>query len=401
MRILHRVHILGVCLALCCGPSTGSAGSSPKGEEVRSQPVLLEAAANLRRTRIAAGLSHSCALTQANGLKCWGGNGYGMLGDGTTTNRATAVRTSGLKSGVRSVGGGSAHTCALIKGGAVKCWGINNSGQLGDGTVSSHYTPKPVKTLRSGVVGLAVGNAHNCAIMEAGGVKCWGHNAAGQLGDGTNTNRFVPVAVKGLKSGVIALAASSFHTCALMRSGSVKCWGVNEHGELGDGTKTNRLTPVAVKGLRNVVAIASPSSYSHTCALTEGGGAFCWGMNTHGQLGDGTTTDRTKPVPVQGLSRNVKAIAPGGLHTCALLSSGAVRCWGYNLYGQLGDGSQDDRNVPGSVPGIDAVALAGGGFHTCALAKNGRAWCWGYNVGGQLGDGTMEDRTTPVRVKNF
>jgi hypothetical protein len=216
------------------------------------------------------------------------------------------------------------------------------------------------------------------------------------LGDGTTTSSSTPVAVSGL-SNAVAITAGTFHTCAVLSDGTARCWGNNHYGQLGDGTLTTRLTPVAVSGLSNAVAIAAAGIY-HTCAVLSDGTARCWGYNGDGQLGDGTTTWRPTPVAVSGLS-NAVAIALGSLHTCALLSDGTARCWGINTTGQLGDGTTTERHTPVAVSGLsNAVAIAAEGPDTCALLGDGTARCWGYNYSGQLGDGTTMDRYTPVAV---
>jgi alpha-tubulin suppressor-like RCC1 family protein len=209
-----------------------------------------------------------------------------------------------------------------------------------------------VSGLGSGVVAIAAGRYHTCALTAGGGVKCWGQNSYGQLGDGTTTDRTTPVDVSGLRSGVRAIAAGGFHTCALTTDGGVKCWGYNSLGQLGDGTTTSRTTPVDVSGLGSgVVAIAAGGR--HTCALTAGGGVKCWGQNFYGQLGDGTTTFRMTPVDISGLTSGVVAIAAGSWHTCALTTSGGVKCWGRNTYGQLGDGEFGYSPTP-----VDVVSSA-------------------------------------------
>jgi alpha-tubulin suppressor-like RCC1 family protein len=217
------------------------------------------------------------------------------------------------------------------------------------------------------IVKVAAGSAsaHACAVTSAGGAVCWGANFSGQLGDGTTTDRTVPVAVSGL-TNVAAMAVGSSQTCALTSEGSVSCWGYNADGQLGDGTTTNRSTPVAVNGLASeVTAIATGGL--HTCALTSGGGVLCWGDNEDGALGDGTTTNHPAPVAVSGLASRVTAIAAGAAHTCALSSGGGVSCWGYNFYGQLGDGTTTQRNAPVAVSGLPSViALAGGLPHLCS-----------------------------------
>jgi len=353
-------------------------------------------------TAMAAGIFHTCALTTAGGVKCWGWNGYGQLGDGSTTNRLTPVDVSGLASGVAAMAAGQHHTCALTPGGGVKCWGRNIYGQLGDGSTTNRLTPVAVSGLTSGVAAMAAGTNHTCALSTAGGVKCWGNNRIGQFGDGSTTNRLAPVDVSGLASGVTAIAAGGSHTCTLTAGGGVKCSGNNGNGRLGDGSTTNRLTPVDVSGLASGVT-AMAAGIFHTCALTTGGGVNCWGFNGLGQLGDGSTTGRLTPVDVSGLASGVIAISAGSNHTCALTTAGGVKCWGFNFVGQLGDGSTTGRLTPVDVSGLASgvTAIAAGGDHTCVLSTGGGVKCWGYNGNGELGDGSTTNRLTPVDVSGL
>ena len=344
-------------------------------------------------TRIAAGNVHACAIVAGGAVKCWGHNGYGRLGDGTETNRYRPVSVAGL-TGVTALTAGASHTCAIVTGGTVKCWGANDSGQLGDGTATNRYTPVIVAGL-TGVTALTAGYDSTCAIVTGGTVKCWGANDSGQLGDGTATNRYTPISVAGL-TGATAINAGAAHACALVTGGTVKCWGDNIVGQLGDGTATNRYTPVSVAGLTGATTINAGTA--HTCAIVTGGTVKCWGWNGNAQLGDGTTTNRHIPITVTGLT-GTTALAVGYNHTCALASGGTVKCWGYNGYGQLGDGTNSDRSTPVSVAGVaGATALTVGYRHTCALASGGTVKCWGDNDYGQLGDGTTTRWYTPVTV---
>lgn len=302
-------------------------------------------------TPLAAGGDHTCALTVSGSVECWGGNSSGQLGDGSTTNRLTPVDVVGLASGVRAIAAGYYHTCALTISGGVKCWGDNTYGQIGDGTTTNRLVPVDVSGLTSGVQAIAAGGTHTCAVTTSGGVKCWGRNWDGQLGDGTTTSCTTPVDVSGLTTGVVALAAGNFHTCALSTSGGVKCWGRNGSGQVGDGTMYNvRLTPVDVIGLTAGAQTIAAGGY-HTCAITAAGGDQCWGRNDSGQIGNGTTTSQAVPVDVVGLASGVVAITAGLNHTCALTSVGSAKCWGKNDNGQLGDGTTTDRLTPVEVVG--------------------------------------------------
>ncbi|ACL23604.1 RCC1 domain-containing protein [Chloroflexus aggregans] len=367
----------------------------------RSTPVAVSGLPS-EVTAIAAGDAHTCARMSSGEVWCWGGNNYGQLGDGSYTDSSTPVAVSGLPSGVTAIAAGGVHTCALTGSGGVRCWGANYSGQLGNGLTFGRSTPGAVSGLPSGVTAIAAGDYHTCALTGSGGVWCWGGNYSGQLGDGTTTARSTPVAVSGLPSGVETIAAGDYHTCALMSSGGVRCWGHNDRGQLGDGTTTARSTPVAVSGLPSgVTAIAA--GRLHTCARTSSGGVWCWGDNSDGQLGDGSFTDSSTPVAVSGLASGVETIAAGGWHTCALTGSGGVWCWGRNNSGQLGDGSTIYHITPVAVSGLPSgvTAIAAGGVHTCALTGSGGVWCWGGNFAGQLGDGTTTDRSTPVAVSGL
>lgn len=352
---------------------------------------------------IASGSYHNCALAPNGTVRCWGDNSAAQLGVGTNAARSAPVQVAGLGAGVQMVAAKGDFTCALTAAGAVKCWGINLNGQLGDGTTVLRRTPVAVAGLGSGVQAIAAANAHACALTSAGAVLCWGANSHGQLGDGTTTQRLTPVPVAGLGSGVHAISAGGDHTCAVTTGGAVFCWGANNVGQVGDGTIVERTTPVLVSGEGSgVQAIAL--GYYHSCALSTAGAVSCWGYNAVGALGDGTNGDashvRLTSVPVVGLASGVREIAAGYEHSCAATTAGAMLCWGWNVHGQLGDNTTTDRLTPVPVTGLSSgvVAMSGGVFHTCALGAAGAAYCWGANNLMQLGDGTTTERLTPVSV---
>ena len=351
---------------------------------------------------VSAGGEHTCVLTSSGGLKCWGYNWYGQLGDGTTTDRHTPVDVKGMASGVTAVLAGRSHTCALTSSGGLKCWGDNYYGQLGDGTTTHRHAPVDVKGMTSGVTAISAGFNHTCALTSSGKLKCWGWNFEGQLGDGTTTDGHTPVNVKGMASGVTAVSAGGGHTCALTSSGGLKCWGDNYYGQLGDDTTTDRHTPVNVKGMASGVT-AFTAGGCQTCALASSGGLKCWGDNNYGQLGDGTTTHRFTPVDVSGMTDGVADVSAKGDYTCALTSGGGLKCWGRNEYGNLGDGTTTAHSTPVDVSGITGgmTALSAGVWHTCAPTSSGGLKCWGDNYYGQLGDGTTIHRYTPVDVVEF
>ena len=363
-------------------------------------------------TMVALGNNHTCVLT-VGGVECWGYNAFGQVGDGTTTNRATPTGTYGLGSGVATLGSMEEdHGCAVTTDGGVTCWGLNNFGQLGsdttevcDGGTTYPCSTTPVKmmALASGITAVTAGTWHTCALTTAGGVKCWGHNFSGQLGDGQSCGMIcpTPVDVTGLESGVAAIDAGHLHTCALTTAGAVKCWGTNSNGQLGDGGSCGTgfcAEPVNVTGLSGgVVGISTGVHYA--CAVLTTGGATCWGYNFYGQLGDGTTTNRLTPVNVASLTSGVMTVVAGSRHTCATTIS-SVKCWGNNGSGQLGNGTTTNSFTPVDVDGLPSGAsmVALGHLHTCAVTVAAGVKCWGYNAFGQLGDGTATSRSTPAGV---
>jgi alpha-tubulin suppressor-like RCC1 family protein len=393
----HTCALLAGGVVNCWGDdSLGQLGDI--GAARRLTPALVSGQPSVKA--FATGGLHSCAVVGGGALVCWGANDSGQLGDGTMNQQTAPVAVSGSATGIAAVVAGSAHSCSLGVGGGVKCWGANANGQLGDTTTNQRSTPATVFGLSSGVRALASGDNHVCALTNAGGVKCWGQNTTGQLGDGTTTDRTAPVSVTGLTSGVIAIEAGASHTCALTTSNGVKCWGWNGFGQIGDNSMTERDTPVDVVGLSSGVSAIAVGQY-HSCALA-GGGVKCWGWNSFGQLGDNSINQRLTPVQVSGLTTGVSGIAAGNGHTCALTTTGSLKCWGDDTYGQLGDGAVSTQSmVPVNVVGVSGASLVGaGGSHTCARIAGGLA-CWGLNSNGQLGDGSVTQRPLAVDVSGL
>jgi alpha-tubulin suppressor-like RCC1 family protein len=318
----------------------------------------------------------------------------------TTTTTTTVPPTPG----VSAVAAGGRHSCALTPDGVVKCWGTLRFSLGGDTTADTSTTATTVTGLGPGVRAVATGLRHACAITSGGGVRCWGSNFNSQLGDGTGNDSLAPVDVAGLSSGVTAIAAGASHTCALTTGGVVKCWGAGYLGLPLDGSSYHFFpTPVDIVTLgTEVKAIAA--GYYHTCAVTSTGGLKCWGFGQWGQLGNGTA-DSPTPLDVVGMGSGVKAVALHRDQTCAVTSSGAVKCWGSNLHGQLGNGttSTGPNPVPVNVTGLGSgvTAITVGGSNSCALNATGTLKCWGpnwFSNNSPVGIPTPPPTLTPITV---
>ncbi len=354
---------------------------------------------------VSAGDRHTCGLTTSGNAYCWGLNEDGQLGDGTTTDKWTPVAVSGGLSFVAvSAGGGlyEGHSCGLATDGSAYCWGNNTNGQLGDGTWGGdRLTPVAVSGGLSFVEVSAGGEMHTCGVTDDGSAYCWGNNEWGQLGvGGSPWGSNLPWAVSG-GLRFAAVSAGAFYTCGVTDDGSAYCWGENWYGQLGDGSPTaSRLTPVAVLGGLRFAAVSAGKA--HSCGLTSAGKAYCWGSNGAGQLGDGTTTNRLTPVavyggPYGGLS--FATLSAGSSHNCGLTTGGSAYCWGNNSYGQRGDGTMTSSSIPAAVLGaLRFAAVSLGTGHSCGVTTGGSVYCWGFNLWGQLGDGTTSNSYIPVRV---
>ena len=389
------------------------------------------AAATTRVTpQVAIGVGHSCALRSDGTVWCWGSNGFGQLGDGTTTDRLHPVQVvlapgGAPLTGVTRISARFEHTCALLDDGTMRCWGAGSLGRLGDGGTADSAVPVTVVVAAGGaplsnITRIAAGGQHTCAVLGDGTVRCWGLNSSGELGIGTTGTSATPVlsptAVVGLDGagtlgGVSDVTAGQVHTCALLADEKARCWGFGGSGRLGDGTTTTSDRPVRV--LASGTEAASPvelggitalsAGGAHTCALTkpDAGTVRCWGSNGFGQTGDGGTTNLLNPyIGVSATaSGGISSVAAGTEHTCALYADDLVRCWGRGGAGQLGDGGTTNRSVPTLVGASSGtVQLAAGAVHTCAIMSDDTVRCWGSGGDGRLGDGETVQRTTPVTV---
>jgi alpha-tubulin suppressor-like RCC1 family protein len=370
---------------------TGAEASAPLDLATGEAGAAIDGQGAVKVTGIAAGGSHACAVVNSQ-VRCWGNNESGQLGDGTTLDAFAPVPVVGLPAGVTAVRTGIYRTCAIVENGA-RCWGTDGEcGELAARALTPRRQVAPVTVtgLESGVTDIAIGLKHTCAVVN-GGALCWGNNERSQVGDQGSKGQCMrsPVQVPGLASGVTAIVAGNAHTCALV-NGGVRCWGSNEEGQLGDNSTTERTVPVQVVGLETGVTALS-AGYASTCAVVNGA-ARCWGDNAEGELGDGTRTDSLVPVQVLTLTSNVSAIAAGSHFACAVVG-GAPRCWGLDPYGSM---YVFECNLqPVSIYWVEAgVRSIAAGFFTCAIVGEG-VKCWG---GGHLGDGAPTNRGLPVDV---
>lgn len=333
----------------------------------------------------AAGL-HTCALDADGTVRCWGANFGGVLGlPADDTPHATPALVAGV-AGATDLFVGLDQSCARVPSG-ITCWGRAG----GAATVA----------IMKDATQIASGLGHVCILDKAGAVRCWGENGYGQLGLGDGQGpQDAPVVVPALTK-VAQIAAAGFVTCARLAVGVPFCWGFNQYGHLGDGTKVDKASPVAVKGLSDVALLAVGDQ--HSCAGRSDGSTWCWGFNNSGQVGPGTQSYQAfEPLVVPGKGW-VSGLGLGELHTCRLVDTGAVDCWGSNTSGELGRGTMapDDYGGPNPAPVVglaDATRIVAGAYHTCALRTDHSVVCWGYNTDGELGDGTTETRCSPTPV---
>ncbi len=389
--------------------STTSTTSTSTTTTTTTLPPVAPTASALQASTVSAGGNHSCALVTGGDVNCWGDNSSGQLGNATFINSNVPVRVTGLDGvNVRAtaVSAGEAHSCALLVGGAVWCWGLNATGQLGNATIINSNVPVAVSGL-DGVANVATqvsaGAGHTCAVLSTGAINCWGSNETAQLGDNSTTNSNVPIAtsrIDGVTLRATQVSAGYLHTCAVLQSSAAMCWGRNTSGQLGINAATVQVnTPASVVTTAMSTAVASVSAgYLHTCAVLVSGAVWCWGSNSLGQLGiNSSVTKKITPTIVVGLDGIAVIsthVASATSHTCARIQSGGLRCWGYNFYGALGYGDTPSTRSPVTVIAASggspesASVVTTGGTHTCAVLTSGGVRCWGNNEFGQFGQGT-------------
>jgi len=362
---------------------------------------------------LSAGTSHACGVTVGGSSYCWGANAQGQLGDGSTTQ---ARQPSPLfASGLAPIAAGGEHSCGLNGSDAASCWGRNSDGQLGDSTLTSSIIPTPVARGLT-FASIEAGPEHTCAIRASGEAWCWGDNRCfwtptsdctnfyadpdgyGRLGDSTYSSRSYPSRVAG-GHAFVTVSPGPGHTCGVTGGGGAYCWGRNVNGKLGTGnTTTHANYPLLVVGGFSYDDISAGAQ--HTCAVETNGTGRCWGLNTSGQLGEGSNTNRLIPFTVSG-GHSFTQIVAGSIHSCGLTTTGQVYCWGSGANGRLGNGLTATSNVPVKVFGqrtYTSIALQGSGATTCAVATTGAVYCWGVGANGQLGNNTTADSAIPVRV---
>ena len=390
----------------CWGENEHGQGG-PDFTEVQVSPVPIEIEGTAEA--VVAGANHACALLAGGGVTCWGGADLGQLGDGTLAERGAGAAVPGI-AGASAVVAGRDHTCAVGEDGSLWCWGSNEHHQLAfvgdnpdDGCDSAEGIPASCVPLDidvgQAVTAAAAGVGHTCAVTSGGAVRCIGANDAGQLGGGGEefTDSDTPVEVR-IDGAVVAVAAGEAQSCALTAAHQAYCWGSNRSGQLAETAALITSSPTRVPGADGAVRLAAGAQ--HTCVELPGGQPACWGANDSGQLGDGTLQARSDPTPVTALAGDAVRIGPGEEHTCVINTAARVRCWGRNSHGELGPAAGGDLSLVAVTVdlGGDVGAVESGDEHACAVRTDGALYCWGSDSNGQLGNGPPET-TGPVLVE--
>jgi hypothetical protein len=384
--------LIAATVVIGCGASKADSGGDPQ----QTGAIAL-----------AAGGGFSCAILSGGAVRCWGRNSHGQLGNGSNQSSAVPVEVVGLTDAIE-ISAGASFACAIRADGTVWCWGDNREGELGDGTAVSSNVPVQVHSLAA-ASNITTGATHACVLTGiAGEAKCWGANNVSQLGSEPALQQgLTPLSVFAV-FGATSLGAGGLHTCAIA-GGAVLCWGALASGTDGSGVYYHATPLPDGQGFTRL----SKTGGNHACALTIDRRVGCWGSNGSGELGDGTTDYRSSPVYPSGIHDAISVSAGGGVmqlalqaSTCAARAGGDVWCWGSNPSGQLGDGTTSDRSTPAPVTALSgvvevavgAVSIHPQGAHACARRADGSVACWGQNDVGQLGDGSTIERATPVEV---
>ncbi len=360
--------------------------------------------------QVSAGGAHTCGIRASGRLYCWGSDNFGQLGNGVTTGlQSTPDEVAGGGTDWASVSAGARHTCARKTTGRLYCWGDDNNDQLGNGApTGNRVAPEEVAGSATNWASVSSGAGHTCARKTTGRLYCWGGDLNGQLGNGTAIgNRSIPVQVAGGATNWASVSAGARHTCALKTTRRLYCWGADNNGRLGNGNISgDQPVPGEVAGGATDWAMVSVGG--HTCALTTSHRLYCWGGDLNGQLGNGAPTiDQRAPFEVAGGATNWRTVDVGALTTCAGKTTGRLYCWGADDNGQLGNGGPvpgTDQTIPAQVAGgaTDWATVDVGDAHTCARITTRRLYCWGDNLSGALGNGTddptLADRSRPVEV---
>ncbi len=372
-----------------------------------SGSILLCSLFSNAQQKIVGGGSHTFIICEDSSGNTWGANYSGQLGNGTTTTTGSPVAVTTI-GGIEAVAAGWEHSMALLNDGTVWAWGENSYGQLGDSSTVDRYDPVKVKVI-SDITSISWGHihTHSLAVKSDGSVWAWGYNPTGKLGDNTLVSKDAPIQVHGLSnvgflSNIIAVAGGHDFSLALEDDGTAWAWGANGFGQLGDGTTTQRITPVPVVSLTNATAIVVGDW--HSMALKDDGTVWTWGYGGGGRLGINSMVSSSSPVQVHGYNdvgflTDVVKIAAGETFCLVLKSDGTVWGWGRNDVGQLGDGTAIDRWTPIQIPGLsDVVEIGAGARHSVVLKSDGTVWTFGDNGYGQLGDGTLTNSFDPIQV---
>jgi alpha-tubulin suppressor-like RCC1 family protein len=380
----------GVVTGIAPGSATITASSEGRSQTAAAT-VSAPPPAQASFASITPGGNHTCALNAAGKAFCWGSNQFGQIGIATPGGLYMTPQAVTGNPTFTSLSAAMYHTCALNSAGAAFCWGWNIKGQLGDGSNVDRNAPAAVSgnlTFTSITTAGQAGGEHTCALTQTGAAYCWGWNVFGQLGDGTTTDRATPVAVLGGLT-FASLSAGNLHTCGLTAAGRAYCWG--SASEIGEGAGAHRSSPTAVAGNHTFKALVA--TWWSACGITTADATYCWGYTTS------STQPITQPTLVQG--QTFTQLTSGNQAVCGLIASGAAYCWGVNSSGQIGDGTSSNRAAPVPVSGnIVFASVRIGNAHTCGLTPSGAAYCWGNNNSGQVGDGSQLGKLVPVAVRS-